>query len=244
MNLHFVTSISKDYWDNTAKYCIPTWDLPGKVTIFIEQRHGDLEWLKDLPFKYQLMYAPDLELDELMDRAKVLKFWGKSCAQIYAVREREPNERIVWIDADVEQVSPVPEQAFTFNFKEPLAMLNSRDDEDCWETGVVVFNQQYEKLSLVMKKYEQAWHDSEILNSLWKPYDAQVLGYIANDRGFKNLCNAPCKNIDALKNSHLGTYFTHWINKDNKSLLKRAHEPENCNDLSQNSSESKESRED
>lgn len=219
MNLHFITSISKEYWYNTAKKCISTWNLPGRVTIFVEQRHGNLDWLAELPFNYQLMYAPDLNVDELTDRAKVAKFWGKSCAQIYAVRERETNERVIWIDADVEQLSEVPREEFSFDFYEPLAMLNSDDNEDCWETGIVIFNQQYEKLNLVMKKYEQVWHDEEILHSLWKPYDAQVLGYVANQRTFKNLCNQPCKNAEALKHSDLGKYFTHWINKANKAKL-------------------------
>jgi hypothetical protein len=37
MNLHFITSISKEYWENTAKYCIGTWNLPGKLTVYIDQ---------------------------------------------------------------------------------------------------------------------------------------------------------------------------------------------------------------
>jgi hypothetical protein len=238
MNLHFITSISKEYWESTAKYCIPTWKLPGKVTIFVEQREGKLDWLRELPFDYELLYAPDLELDKLFDRAKILKFWGKSCAQIRGVRERGVDERVIWIDADVEQLLEVPPEAFNFVFKEPLAMLHSGDGEDCWETGIVIFNQLYEKLGLVMKRYERAWQDEEILNSLWKPYDAQVLGYIAEDKGFRNLCIEYGQNINALQNSHLGSYFKHWINKDNKLLLQRNHEQENGNNISQDSSES------
>lgn len=219
MNLHFITSISKDYWFNTAKKCISTWDLPGKVTIFVEQRSGDIEWMKELPFNYELIYAPDLKLGELTSRSKVSKFWGKSCAQIHAVRERGTDERVIWLDADIEQTSPVPKDLFDFEFEEPLAMLNSGDHEDCWETGIVIFNQRFEKLNLVIKKYEQAWNTEDILNSLWKPYDAQVLGYVAEERGYKNLCNQLCSNVDALKNSDLAPFFTHWINKENKARL-------------------------
>lgn len=219
MNLHFITSISKDYWYATAKKCVSTWDLPGKVTIFVEQRDGDLSWTEELPFSWQLVYAPDLKLGELTARSKVSKFWGKACAQMYAVRERGTDERVIWLDADIEQISPVPEEAFNFLFDEPMAMLFSDDSEDCWETGVVIFNQRFEKLNLIMKKYEHAWTTEEILSSLWKPYDAQVLGYVAKDRGFKNLCKCACANQDALKNSYLSEYFIHWINKDNKAKL-------------------------
>jgi len=219
MNLHFITSISKDYWFNTAKKCISTWDLPGKVTIFVEQREGDMSWTSELPFPFQLVYAPDLKVDRFTTTSKIAKFWGKSCAQIQAVRERGTDERVIWIDADVEQIAPVTADLFNFEFVEPLAMLNSGDHEDCWETGVVIFNQQFDKLNLIMKRYESAWNNEEILCSLWKPYDAQVLGYIAEDRGYKNLCKQPCSNADALKNSHLADYFTHWINKENKAKL-------------------------
>jgi hypothetical protein len=59
-----------------------------------------------------------------------------------------------------------------------------------------------------------------LFSSLWKPYDAQVLGYVATRKGFLNLCNSSCKNQDALKNTRYADFFTHWINKDNKNLLK------------------------
>jgi hypothetical protein len=237
MNLHFITSISKEYWYDTARFCIPTWDLPGKITIYVEQREGNIEWLKELPFEYELLYAPDLVLDDLLDKTKISKFWGKSCAQIKAVRNREENERVIWIDADVEQIAPVDKNLFDFTFSEPLGMLNSGHPEDTWETGIVIFNQQYSKLSHVVKKYEQAWHDEEILYSLWKPYDACVLGYIAENREFYNLCTAKCKNVDALENSIFSPYFKHWINKTNKMLLKEKNESKNSNSISQDSSE-------
>jgi len=219
MNLHFITSISRDYWYITGKKCISTWDLPGKVTIFVEQRSGDLSWTNELPFPWQLVYAPDLELGRLTAKTKVSKFWGKSCAQMYAVRERDTDERVIWLDADIEQTNPVPPEVFNYLFDEPLAMLNSGDNEDCWESGVVIFNQRFEKLNLIMNKYEHAWTNEEILSSLWKPYDAQVLGYVATQRGYKNLCHTPCSNVNALKNSYLAEYFIHWINKENKAKL-------------------------
>ena len=219
MKLHFITSISKEYWFDTAKKCISTWNLPGDVTIFIDQQYGDLDWIKEIPYHTHLLSVPPLKVDEFTNTAKVRKFWGKTCSQIIAVRNRDENERVIWIDGDVEQIGEVPRELFDFNFEEPLAMLNSNNNQDCWETGIVIFNQQYGKLNQVMKRYENAWQDEEILTSLWKPYDAQVLGYVANDRGFKNLCNESCKNADALKHSALGAYFIHWINKTNKAKL-------------------------
>jgi len=238
MKLHFITSISQEYWYNTAQYCIPTWNLPGKVTIFVEQREGNLNWLKELPFEYELLYAPDLDLDDLLDKSKISKFWGKSCAQIKAVRNRDDDERIIWIDADVEQIAPVTEDHFNFSFKETVAMMNSGNPQDTWETGIVIFNQEYHKLSLTIKKYEQAWHDEDVLYSLWKPYDACVLGYIAEEKGYRNLCTSSGDNADALKNSYYGPYFKHWINKTNKALLKKQHESKNSNNLSQDNSKS------
>jgi hypothetical protein len=233
MKLHFITSISKEYWEKTGRLCIPTWDLPGKVTIYVEQKSGTIDWMKEIPFPVELLHVPTLKLDdEFVDRRKVLRFWGKTCAQITAVRNREENERIIWIDADVEQISPIPAREFQMKFDFPFAIMNSKNNEDCWETGLVIFNQDYPKLGIIMKRYEQAWKDEDILLNLWKPYDAQVLGYIATEKGFRNLCLRPCKNADAFQNSHYRGYFKHWINKTNKEML-RTENDEERNDLSQ-----------
>lgn len=220
MKLHFITSISKNYWNDTGKYCINTWkDLPGEVTVYVDQKDGDLDWLKEVPFHKELLYVPPLE-SKSADRAKVRKFWGKSMAQITALRNRGKDERIIWIDADVEKISPnVPEHLFSFEFNEPIAMMNSGDQEDCWESGIVIFNQKAEKIDLTVRKYEKAWLDEDTLMSLWRPYDAQVLGHVATERGFLNLCQTTCSNADALKNSPFAPYFKHWINKDNKKIL-------------------------
>ena len=218
MNLHFITSISKEYWYSTAQYCVTTWKLPGKVTVYIDQTDGDLDWLKDVPFHKELLHVPALKVS-VDERAKVRKFWGKSCAQLHAVRNRDIDERIIWLDSDVEQIGDADKTMFNQTFEDQLAVMNSLDHEDCWETGLVIFNQQNEKLNQAMKKYHNAWNDEDILSSLWRPYDAQVLGYVALERGFLNLCNQPCKNVDALANTVYNTTFKHWINKDNKQIL-------------------------
>lgn len=231
MELHFITSISKEYWESTGKICIPTWKLPGKVTVFVEYKEGPIEWMKEIPFPVSILHVPALKVDdEFIDRKKVLKFWGKACAQLTAVKNREIDERVIWIDADVEQISDeVSPELFDFTFSSPIAMMNSNDGEDCWETGVVVFNQNCDKLGIAMKKYEQAWKDDSILGSLWRPYDAQVLGHVALERGYTNLCLNPCKNIDALKNTAYKDYFKHWINKDNKAVLRKNHAKDSNN---------------
>lgn len=233
MNLHFITSITKEYWESTGKYCIPTWNLPGKVTIYIEQYRGDPRWTAELPHSVEMLYVPPLKIDDdFIDRRKVLKFWGKASAQITALRNRDSQERIIWIDADVEQISSVEEKDFSFHFEESVAIMNSCDGDDCWETGIVIFNQKNEKLGVTINRYEQAWKDTEILNSLWKPYDAQVLGYVALQRGFYNLCENPCKNIEALANTRFKKQFKHWINKENKAQLKKINESKNNSSLS------------
>ena len=65
MNLHFITSISKEYWESTAKKCINTWKLPGKLTVFIDQPFGDLTWLDEVPGPKYLLYVPPLKVDDL-----------------------------------------------------------------------------------------------------------------------------------------------------------------------------------
>ena len=224
MDLHFITSVSKNYWNETGRYCIKTWTgLPGKITVYIDQKDGDLEWIKDIPFRKELLYVHPLEA-RVADRAKVRKFWGKATAQITANRNRGLDERVIWIDADVECIlSPLPEHIFKFEFPEPVAVMNSGDHEDCWESGIVVFNQRAEKFDRFVRQYEKAWLDEDILLGLYRPYDAQVLGHVATERGYYNLCQRECKNIDAMANSLYSPYFKHWINKDNKKKLQDQH---------------------
>jgi hypothetical protein len=229
MKLHFITSISKEYWYATAKRCISTWNLPGEVTIFIDQQYGDLDWISEVPFHKHLLFVPDLKADNFSSTAKIRKFWGKTCAQIVAVRNRNIDERVIWIDSDVEQLKPISEELFNFNFDEPVAIMNSQQPEDTWETGLVIFNQQNGKLNQFMKKYERNWNDEDTLTSLWKPYDAPVLGYTAEDRGFENLCTARCPNEEALEHTRYAGYLKHWINKDNKQKL---HDETHRSDLS------------
>jgi len=220
MNLHFITSVSKNYWYDTAQYCVRTWNsFPGPITVYVDQKDGDLDWLKDIPFHKELLYVPNLDA-RVADRAKVRKFWGKACAQITALRNRGMDERIIWIDADVENtLSPMPHQIFNFEFVEPVAVMNSGDREDCWESGIVIFNQKAEKFDRFVRAYEKAWLDEDTLLGLWRPYDAQVLGHVCTERSYRNLCHRDCSNIDALSNTHFASYFKHWINKDNKKLL-------------------------
>jgi hypothetical protein len=220
MNLHFITSLNREYWELVGQYCIPTWNLPGRVTIYVEQTEGDIKWVKNIPFDVEILIVPQLINTVHKDRKKVLKFWGKSYAQIHAVKNRGIDERVVWIDADVEQLKNIDANNFTMELKEPFAIMNSGDHEDCWESGLVIFNQQCDKLGRAIKRYEASWLDEETLDSLWRPYDAQVLGYVAGSTGFHNLCLNSCSNADAFNNSRYAEYFKHWINKENKALLR------------------------
>lgn len=228
MNLHFITSISPAYWHSVAKYCIPTWNLPGKVTVYIDQHEGDLNWLNEVPYDKILLQTPPLEIDGSdAERGKVIKFWGKSCAQIHAVLNVEESlervERIIWLDADIEQIGEAPDSLFNFEFKQDFALMNSDDGKDCWESGLVIFNQEAKKIRSAMKEYRDVWNDPDILHSLWKPYDAQVIGYVAKQRGFVNLCERSCKNVNALSNTRYAKTFKHWINKTNKKILFEKH---------------------
>ena len=221
MNLHFITSINKEYWDLTAKYCIPTWNLPGRVTVYVEQTEGDMKWVSEIPFDVELITVPKLKWEAGNRRRKILKFWGKSYAQIRAVQTRGIDERVIWLDADIEPTfeNVAPAYNFESEFKEAVGLLNSGDHEDCWESGFVIFNQHCGKLGRFIKQYQDAWNDEEIMESLWRPYDAQVIGHVA-EKGFYNLCDSPCSNANAVKNSRFDNYFVHWINKENKDLLR------------------------
>lgn len=220
MNLQFITSISKSYWESVGKHCIGTWNLPGEIIIYIDQQEGEVEWFNDIPYHKRLVHVPNLDVADYLDvKTKVRKFWGKSCAQIHAIRNRPMDTRIIWLDSDIEQIRPVSKQLFDFDFENPVALMKSHNTSpDCYETGLVIFNQQFEKLTLFANRYEKFWQSEEDLLGLFRPYDAMVLGNLAEQQkaGFYNLCNSICENKDALKNTRYATSFKHWINKENK----------------------------
>lgn len=234
MKLKFITSISKGYWQGVGKHCISTWDLPGEVEIYIDQQEGEVEWFNELPYKKRLLKVPSLKDSEIKEdedeeeaktKTKMRKFWGKACAQIHAVRSREPDTRIIWLDADIEQTKSFEGSAalFDFSFNNPVAMMKSNDwGWDCFETGLVIFNERFEKLDVFIKKYESFWKDKFALKSLHRPYDALVLGTVAESyKGkFYNICNAKVDNRHALANTSFRHHLKHWINKTNKELLK------------------------
>jgi hypothetical protein len=219
MNIHFITSISNEYWYSTAKRCLSTWNLPGTVTVYIDQQYGDLNWINEIPFNKRLLYVPPLKVDEFTSTAKVRKFWGKACSQIVAVKNREANERIIWLDSDIEQLSSTSTELFSFPFEEHIATMNSGIGEDCWESGLVIFNNENGKLNQFIKQYEKNWNNEETLMSLWKPYDAQVLGFTALEKSYFNLCHSVCDNSLALENTKFSGILKHWINKNNKEKL-------------------------
>ena len=225
MNLQFITSVSKEYWERTAKYCIGTWNLPGNLTIYIDQEEGEVEWFNDIKHKKLLLHVPTLKFSDGDEstRTKIRKFWGKSCAQIHAIRNRQEDTRIVWLDADLEQIGNAPEALFSYNYgSKPVALMRSSNDPnipDCWETGLVIFNYENEKLTLFANQYEKYWKDKEALAELHKPYDAFVLGAMAEKRNYVNLCLRECDNKDALANTVFADTFKHHINKENKKRL-------------------------
>jgi hypothetical protein len=236
MNLQFVTSISQSYWNSVAKYCIGTWNLPGELIVYIDQPDGDIEWFSEIEHKKRLVHVPSLKFEHSLKededteldgnsgtKTKVRKFWGKTCAQLHAVRNRPHDTRIVWLDADMEQQVPhISETLFDFQYHHCVSIMKSGDwVDDRWETGLVIFNQEHPKLDLFMNQYEKYWKDKEKLSKLWRPYDAQVLGKIAEMRGYHNLVTKPCENKDALEHTRFRHYFKHWINKDNKKLLQK-----------------------
>lgn len=226
MELKFITSLTKGYWNSVGKACMSTWQLPGEVYVYIDQKSGSLDWIDEIPYKKILLHVPPLEVAEYIDvKTKVRKFWGKSNAQFDAVRNREDDTRVVWLDADMEQKTKIPKDAFTFSFPQAVAMMRSSTKiADRFETGLVIFNQEHEKLNLFIKQYEAFWKNDEELLTLLRPYDAMVLGTLAEKRGFHNLCRSECDNINALKNTKFADYFRHWINKENKAKLKEINE--------------------
>lgn len=229
MNLHFITSVSREYWDNIAQYCVPTWRLPGRVTVYVEQTEGNIQWVNNIPFNAEILSVPALPLESKFMTKKFLKFWGKAWAQIYSVKHRQNNERVIWLDADVEQIGEATAEMFSFKLKTAVAMMNSQDGQDCWESGIVVFNQDQNKLGKFMRVYQKRWEDQDFLETLWRPYDAQILGNVAEAFEYVNLCREPGPNALALKTTMYADVFYHWINKENKEMLRSVVQIEQAN---------------
>lgn len=220
-----VTTFARDHIDlygNTfvdsfTKYC------NHELYVFAEDfdsesLNADIEVLnyyehipQQLKFKKHILSQIDsLDIKPANRLRKALRWSYKSFVVWYALKNIEA-KYIVWIDADVETIAPVPQNLIQNICNDYLMMCYPQriQDEIHIESGFVVYNKQHPMINRVTDHYELGYHKGQIL-TIDKPWDGFWLGNLVHkDQAISNATNrirSPFKNIKS--------YFEHNVGKD------------------------------
>lgn len=231
----WVTSLSKNYWDKTAKYTMPTWDrLPGNLVVVWDDKSPPCDIGQNFHFWKDVSPSNDPWITENMGSAKSDRFWKKSRTQVWAAR-KFPG-LVIWIDADITVNRPlsanVAKKMFDpgqFVWSTIDAGNNRPNDQDYIDTGLVAFNTDSNNFEEFLREYSLMWYNGKIFD-LPQPYDHYAVTELAKTWPVHSLCdhwsswsddyNGPANHV-ALKYSKLSKYFTHHLGLKNKERLNK-----------------------
>lgn len=224
----WVTSLSRDYWNQIAELTIPSWkNLPGDVVFVWDDKPADIGFGTNFNFWKEVSSPADPWITEAMGSYKSDRFWKKSRVQVWAARKF--SGLVIWIDADIMVEKALSKQ-------QAINMLHPNDCPagtlDCGgeydvDTGVVAFNTRHENFDNFIRDYSLMWYNGE-LNKLPQPYDHYAMSRIRKKHSIKTYVSPSSTwavppsdyvNRYAMENSLLKEYFTHHLGLDKKNDL-------------------------
>lgn len=238
-SITWVTSLSKDYYNNVGIHTLHTWkNLPGEVVFVWDDKPQNLGFGKTFNFYKDVVSPNDPWLSESMGGPKADRFWKKSRVQIWA--SRRFSGLVVWIDADMSVVKPLT-LSNAIDLLHPKNLVWSSLDcgsdwdlpNDCpIDTGIVVFNTKHDQFHSFIKDYSLTWYNGDIYK-LPQPYDHHAANHVRAKwpmmslvPHFSTWANPATEFISryAMDNSVLKEYFIHHLGIANKERLNREKE--------------------
>ena len=237
----WVTSLSREYWENCAKYTMPTWNnLPGDVFIVWDDKPVDLDFGTKVNFWKEVTSPEDPWIKEGMGGTKADRFWKKSRVQVWAARKFKG--LVVWIDADMtctHQLTKVTAVELLHPKDNVWASLDSGRDwplvDDCpIDTGLVAFNTRHPEFSNFIKDYSLTWYNGDIYD-LPQAYDHHAANHVRKKWPMTSLAphysrwsTKPTEYISrfVLENSSVKDYFNHHLGIDKKNELRELNSSE------------------
>lgn len=227
-SITWVTSLSRDYWNEIGELTLPSWEkLPGEVVFVWDDKPVDLGFGKNYNFFKDVVSENDPWLSEGMGSYKSNRFWKKSRVQVWAARKFQG--LVVWLDADMRLDYPMSKQQ-AINLLHPgdkvAGTLTAGGEWDI-DTGVVAFNTKHDNFEPFIRSYSTMWYDGRIYK-IPMPYDHIALADVAKTipihtyvKPLDQWSSVPDHepgtiNRYFVKNSSLASYFTHFLGIDNK----------------------------
>ena len=235
-SITWVTSLSRDYWNQIAEITIPTWkNLPGNVVFVWDDKPTDIGFGTNYNFFKEVASSNDPWITEAMGTYKSDRFWKKSRVQIWAARTF--SGLVVWIDADI-VVEKILSKQQAINMLHPndrvAGTLDCGGEYDI-DTGIVAFNTRHENFSSFIREYSLMWYNGK-LQELPQPYDHYAMSDIRKKFKVKSYVRPSTEwsikytenvNRYAMENSSLNQYFTHHLGLDKKNELSNKQRQEN-----------------
>jgi hypothetical protein len=232
----WVTSLSKDYWNQVAELTIPSWkNLPGNIVFVWDDKPADVGFGTNVNFFKEVASSNDPWISESMGSYKADRFWKKSRVQVWAARKF--SGLVIWIDADI-MVEKLLSKQQAINMLHPndcvAGTLDCGGEYDV-DTGIVAFNTRHENFDNFIREYSLMWYNGK-LNKLPQPYDHYAMSKIRNTYSVKTYVppsdtwpEIQYENVNryAMENSFLKEYFTHHLGLDKKNDLSNQARGEN-----------------
>lgn len=235
-SITWVTSLSRDYWNQIAELTIPSWkNLPGEVVFVWDDKPADIGFGTNYNFFKDVASPNDPWISEAMGSYKSDRFWKKSRVQVWAARKFQG--LVIWLDADIMVEKQLSKQQ-AINILHPTDRVAGTLDcggEYDIDTGIVAFNTSHDNFNSFIRSYSLIWYNGR-LNELPQPYDHYAMSHIRKTFPVKSYVassstwqNPPLENINryAMERSFLNEYFTHYLGLDKKNELSNYKREEN-----------------
>lgn len=233
-----LTSFSKSGYDLYGKKFLETFveNWPCRLIVYYEDlpdfKHEKIEYrnlfdIQPLKSFLSLLQGKPMCMGNLQEgynyNFDIWKFCRKSFAQFDALQNYDG--RVIWLDADIETLRPVPEEWVNLLFEDAGLVFLGRKGFHT-ETGFVGFDTQAEGFKDFLRKYIDCYRRG-IIFSLARWHDCEAFDWAREFNFVKanNLSPHWKKNVDSLDvfgSSVLSEYMIHF--KGNRKLEKAFNE--------------------
>jgi hypothetical protein len=213
-DITWITSFNQIYYDNVAKYNLPTWDhLEGNKLLMVENmpsfKHKDAK-IVDASVAY-----PKDDMHWSIS-GKKHKFWKKGKCFIWALRNID-TRYLIWLDSDVKVFSKPDLTRFMPEEGQVGTIICGNLKQA--ESGFVIIDRHHPSMSKWLKEYEEAWYNG-IVDTLHRPWDNDVLWYVLKNLPHRNLSKSVQKSPQGFEDTDLLDYMYHYSGKRQKELVR------------------------
>lgn len=218
-DITWITSFNSIYYENVAKYNLPTWDyLEGNKVLMVDDMPG-FTYKGTTVINSAPAYPPKTDIYYQIS-GKKHKFWKKGKCFIWALRNIK-TRYLIWLDSDV-KVNATPDLARFMPEEGQVASVICGNLVQA-ESGFVIIDRHHELFDSWLKVYEEAWYNG-IVDTLHRPWDNDILWYAIKNLPHKNLSKSVQRSPQGFEDTDLLDYMFHYSGKGRKHLVRETNE--------------------